>query len=219
MDKKQIILWVSIAAGGYLAYWYVTTHGPSGQDAAGNLIGPSYWDTWFGSSTAVTATPAHPATGIVAATPSVPGIPIREPSAIVPDGGIYRTGTPITPTPVIPTGPRGRGGSSTGETPMRDLLLSASGGVNQLNSDQWNYYVTQITGVTQTGSFFDPSNRGELMDVDTYLARRVAQGQGLSGVGDIVSIPSTPPSMSFGGGLRKSMNMQGRRPSGGGYIQ
>jgi hypothetical protein len=67
-------------------------------------------------------------------------------------------------------------------------LVKAAGGATSLNSDQWNFYWTQISGQTQTVDIFPAGNRAAMMSVTDYLAARAAAGlsttlPGLSGLG------------------------------------
>jgi len=194
MDKNQIIKYLAIAGGAYLAYWYVTNYGSEGK--VSEVGGQTWWDSWFGNGVPTIAPPPPP--------PPLPAQPTPQPTQpalpsvfVQPDGG-YKVPakqpvvTQPIPTPAtvpIPTG-----------LSMRDRLLRASGGVNLLNADQWNWYYGQESSITQTADLFDPSNRGELITPEVYLARRQQ-----AGLGDIVNVPSIPnlPSMSFGGSLKR----------------
>ena len=52
-----------------------------------------------------------------------------------------------------------------------------------LTADSWNYYYSQVSGVHQTANLFLSGNRGQLIDVNTYFARRRAAG--LTGLGNV----------------------------------
>ncbi len=66
-------------------------------------------------------------------------------------------------------------------------LIAAAGGNAPRTADSWNYFYGQVSGVHQSANLFTPTNRGELISVTTYLARRTAAG--LSGLGQIYGVP------------------------------
>lgn len=72
-DMMPVLL---MAGGAFAAYWYATNYGPTGavMNAAGVQIAPSWWNTWFGTTTTTAAagtTPTAAATQGTAAAPSV----------------------------------------------------------------------------------------------------------------------------------------------------
>lgn len=206
MDKKNIILWASVAGGAALAYWYITHYGPHGKLT--DVGGPSYWDTWFGSHPAgAIATPA----GYVATAPPAGYLPAGVPAT--------QTQQPNQQPPPVQTQqqPPVSAGTQVNNT-LRAQLISA-GGEAPKNADQWNYYYSAVSGVNQTTDLFPADNRGYLMSVDEYLSRRAAAG--LSGMGDIVQVSSVPsvPSMSFGGSRAPGRGFGNAGFNGGGYVQ
>lgn len=200
MDKNDLMKYGLIAGGLFAAYWYVTSYGPNGavKNATGQPVNESWWDSWFGGGTATTqpatTTPPAPQTQLPPGTPSVYRPNQNVPITTAPP--VQQPQQPIVSQPAPPTP------TQTGPMPIRESLLRASG-VTTLNADQWNYYYAQITGNPQPYDLFTPNNRGELITVDTYLSRRVSAG--LTGVGDIIPVGSSPglPSMSFGGSLKR----------------
>jgi hypothetical protein len=93
-----------------------------------------------------------------------------------------------TTTPVVTTTPPVTVTPVANESQTASALITAAGGVNSLDADQWNYYWSQISGVPQTADLFPPANRGALMDVNAYITARSAAGlpttlPGLSGLG------------------------------------
>jgi hypothetical protein len=216
MNKNSMITILAIGAGGYLLYWYLTNNGSHGAvfNAQGQKIAPSYWDEWFGGVQA-------PANSTVVTTPTGQTV-------VVP--------TTTTSNPVVTQ----QGNTATD---VRTRLLTASGGQNNLNADQWNYYRNQLYPPILTGEQFgrafpvrtDPMPS---LTVDQFLAALNAAGinaatglGGIRGMGDIVRVPSVAsiPSMSFGGSLAQAVPGSpsafrggfnpGGRGQGGGYVQ
>jgi hypothetical protein len=79
------------------------------------------------------------------------------------------------------------GGAAAGTTKQRvfDRAKGAMGAdwSGKLNADQWNYFYSAVSGVTQTADLFPPEDRGASMDVDEYFSRR--SDAGLSGMGGL----------------------------------
>lgn len=71
---------------------------------------------------------------------------------------------------------RNRAKANTAAGAIRDELLQAAGGGNEFNSDQWNYFYSQVTGIPQIAPLFPPGNRGLPMTVDRYLEQRTNAG-------------------------------------------
>jgi len=219
--KGDMMKWLLLAGGAFGAYWYITNYGPNGpvRNAAGLTIAPSWWDTWFGGAHGLPQTSAAPAVQNQVIQ-STGGTPVQTTTYIPASNS---TGTVMgTSTTTVPSAPAGTPVNiaptpGTISSSMRDQLLKATGGVNSLNADQWNYYWTQIVGVLQTADLFTPGNRGELINVDTYLQRRSA-----AGLGAIIRVPSVAsiPSMTFGGSLRRPGSMPiMSRSTGKPYLQ
>lgn len=185
--NSNMIMWVAIGAGALAAWWYVTKYGPEGAayDAAGNKIGLTFWDSWFGGGTVntVTGTGAGAGAGTQSPTQQIapPAITQGAPTQPV----VNQPNQPITqangPTgagvnqgnyPVTATG--GFGSHPVGQTPVAmdqaTALLQASGlgQGDTLTASQWNWYYQQVFG--------DPGAQlgddGSPMSVDTYLALR-----------------------------------------------
>lgn len=202
MQKKDMIMYASIAGGAYLAYWYLTNYGPGGPVSASVL---SYWDTWFGGQTAVAPAPQQ------AAPAPAPGVAVPAPG---------NTGTSLPPAPASTAGLRAQ------------LVAAAQGNLfmvdGKLNGDQWNYYRNQLappelTAAQMLQAF--PNGMGQqLMTVDQFLAALNSAGLsgvygvgGGTGVGAIVPTQSMQsiPSMTFGGGLRPGGGMRQMLTMGG----
>ena len=187
MKQKDIILYASIAGGAYLAYWYVTNYGPTGEagiDSSGARV-PSYWDLWFGSG----VTTRTPATG----SPQSPQ-PNQQTAFQTPSPPIL-TAKPDPPREALTLHSR-MIEASTGNAFMDDQ--------GRLNADQWNYYLNQVTGFFITGDQFNTAFpvRTDMLTLEQFLS--AAKAVGTTGLGAIVSVPSAPsiPSMTFGGSLR-----------------
>lgn len=103
-------------------------------------------------------------------------------------GDILRAGGQVSNVAqVYGAAPTVAAAASSTDASIRGRLLAA-GGSQPLTADQWNYYYSQITGIAQTVDLFPPGNRGLLMTVDDYLARRVAAG--------ITTVVPNPPATS-----------------------
>lgn len=198
MNKKDIILYASIAAGGYLAYWYVTNYGPLGAVSAGAV---SYWDTWFGSQSAAIAPPAT--TGLPASqiTQQQPGLP---------------PATTVNGTPVQTSQPLA--GIALVKSKIQDASRNNNYLVNgQMNADMWYWYYQQFAPqLADFNSIFvahgEDRNNMPVMTLDQFLSAIQSAGvsitpnAGLSGVGAIVqtgnvqSLPVSqpPPVSAFG---------------------
>jgi hypothetical protein len=174
-DTLKIIL---LIGGGIAAWWYLTNYGPNGAVSAGNV---SYWDTWFGTA-AATATSSTP----TSADPN-PGYDYWNGTAWV-----STAGTSIAPTNPAPTTSTTSTTTTSGSTPTSvatctapmapasstgaTALISAANGQTQLTADDWNYYWSQITGITQTTDLFPCNNRATLMSAQDYVNARAAAG-------------------------------------------
>lgn len=214
MKKDNMMTMVLVLGGLGVAYWYVTRYGPSGAayDATGRQVQPTWWDTWFGGGTQ---------------------------AAQVPAGTQSNTTTPTSTTQT--PGGSGQPAPST-TTDVRTKLLTASGGVNNLNADQWNYYRNNLfppaLSAQQFGLAFPVrSDPMPAMTVDQFMQALVSAGinpanpgTGVSGIRGVVSAQPVPPipSMSFGGSLATARPrlVSGTTPSvfrnrmnQGGYIQ
>lgn len=144
------------------------------------------------------------------------------------------TGTTTSQTPSGSTTP-----PPSTTTDIRTRLLTAAGGVTQLNADQWNYYRNSLFPPALTPNQFgaafpvrvDPMPN---MTVDQFLASLVGAGvnpanpnAGVSGIRGVIPVPAVPPipSMSFGGSLATarpriaSPSVFRNRPVGGVTIQ
>ena len=213
MKKDNNVMTMVLVLGGLgAAYWYLTRYGPNGAayNSAGQQVGFTWWQTWFGGVTAqavaqtTTTTTTSPAT--------------------------------VTQTPGGATQP-----PPSATTDVRTKLLTAAGGVNSLNADQWDYYRNQLyppaLSSNQFGLAFpvrtDPM---PTMTVDQFISALQAAGinpaspgAGVSGVRGIYNTPSVSsvPSMSFGGSLAQnrprlsapSVYRNRMMNPGGGYIQ
>ncbi len=143
------------------------------------------------------------------------------------------TGTSVTQTPAGTTTP-----PPSASVDVRTRLLTAAGGVTQLNADQWNYYRNTVfppaLTPAQFGSAFQRTDPMPNMSVDQFLAALVAvglnpasPGAAISGLRGVIPVPAVPPipSMSFGGSLATarpriaSPSVFRNRPVGGVTIQ
>ncbi len=213
MNKNNVIMILAVGAGGYLLYWYLTKHGPTGPayDTAGNKIAPSYWDTWFG---APNATPAGTGAGL-------PSAPAQNPLATSATGAPPATSyqAPIPPVQHAPQF------ADAALQTLRNNMYAASGNQPALNADQWSYYMTQVLGgnnaltAEQFGAAFPgltDTNRGGTMTADQFLialykSQHSGAAPGMSGFGDIVS--TNRPSMAFSNARRTAFAGKGS------YIQ
>lgn len=185
MNKKDIILYASIAGGAYLVYWYVTNYGPMGAVSAGAM---SYWDSWFGQS-AATLLPVNQGT--------------------MPTGPSQQVTPPVTSTtanPVNDLRSRLLAAASAGASTMMNA--------DQWNYYRNNIAPPALTPA-QFGAAFPnmTADRGPNMTVDQFLSAINAAGlvgnagmMGIGmgrGIGDVIPVPSRPsvPMMSFGGAL------------------
>lgn len=83
------------------------------------------------------------------------------------------------PTPSAPAPP-----NTPANFTVAERVLTATGAGTRLNADQWNYYWTQASGVTQTTDLFPPENRAATMTLLEYISRRGTAGlSGLAVVG------------------------------------
>jgi hypothetical protein len=210
MNKNNIIMILAVGAGGYLAYWYVTKHGPGGAafNAAGQQIAPSWWDTWFGNApvTGTTTGPAQTGAG-----GTVAGQPVQSPAQALP--------------PVQAPAPVASHFSDPALWALRNSMFSASGNQTSLNADNWSYFMTQVTGAALTPEQFvaafpsmTDTDRGGNMTVDQFLtaiykSQHGNTAPGMSGMGMIVRSPNMQPSMAFSNARR------GAFAGKGGYIQ
>lgn len=184
MKQKDVILYASLAGGAYLAYWYITNYGPTGQVSAGHA---SYWDTWFGNTATVTTT-----TGTTA---------------------VVKTDTPPAKTPAQIAADIAAANKAAATVSLRDQMLSAAGksATDQLTGDQWNYYRNTFAPPAwtpdQMASAFPNGAGSQLMTVDQFLA--AAKSAGLAGIGMGAIVPtqsmSSVPSMTFGGSLKTNL--------------
>lgn len=220
MDKNKLIMILAIGAGGYLTYWYLTKHGPTGPayDAAGNKIAPSYWDTWFGSTPAggwVGSGAGTPVTGTGTGTSPIP------------------SGPPAANPPLPPTPPATQPQTVFADAALQSLyesMVVASGNQTSLSADQWSFYMTQALGsgnaltAEQFGAAFPgmtDTNRGGNMTADQFLTAvyksqhgNTAPAMAVRGMHGIIRVPSTQqPSMAFSNARR------GAFAGKGSYIQ
>lgn len=96
--------------------------------------------------------------------------------------------SPSSPPPAAPgnppPAPAGRGDRGSGDRPSVESLTTAqkvlamTGPSAMLSADQWNWYWSQASGVPQTADLFSPDNRGELISLKDYVARRTVAGLG-----------------------------------------
>lgn len=208
MKKNDVLMWLAIAGGAYAVYWYLTKNGPNGP--VFNDQGQQIAPSYWDSwFGGEAAAPAQT---------QVPQVPVQ-------------AGTSVTYTK-----PAGSNGAAP--TDVRTRLLTATGGVNSLNADQWNYYRNALFPPALTVEQFvmafpvrtDPM---PMMTVDQFLGALTAAGlnpasPGMAGLGAIVPVPSVSsiPSMSFGGSLRNPIPSSpsafrggGGRGNRGGYLQ
>lgn len=217
MNKNNIIMILAIGAGGYLAYWYVTKHGPNGAayDANGNQIAPTWWDSWFGSS------PSAPvlAPGQTTGGGSGAGAVGTQQQQNIP-GQPASTTTPVLPPAATPKF------TDTALQALRDSMYNASGHQTSLNADNWSYFMTQaLAGNALTADQFvaafpniTATDRGGNMTADQFLvavykSQHGGAAPGMSGLGMIVRSPSMAPSMAFSNARRGAFTGKG------GYIQ
>ncbi len=208
MKKDGNMMSIVMMVGGLgLAYWYITRYGPQG--AAYNAAGQQVALTWWDSWFG----------GATAATQATTTTTTTGP-------------TTVTQTPAGSTTP-----PPSTTTDVRTKLLTAAGGVNSLNADQWDYYRNQLYPPSLSSQQFGlafPTRTDPMptMTVDAFIAALTAAGinpaspgAGVSGIYNTPSRPSVP-SMSFGGSLANnrpriaSPSVYRNRPvGGGGYIQ
>ena len=86
-------------------------------------------------------------------------------------GGTTVTTTPVSSAPSASVAPTKVGVNAS-------ALQSIAGGATALTADQWNYFYSKLTGVHQTADLFTSGSRGQVIDVNTYLARRATAGLG-----------------------------------------
>lgn len=200
MNKKDIILYASIAGGAYLAYWYVTHYGPNGLVSAGSV---SYWDTWFGASTPTTST----TTPLTDAQKAAAALAAQQAACVAPNQ--WTNNACVAPANTPPS-----------QADLVTKLLQAANAPNNgifMNADQWNYYRNIIAPPALTPAQFGTAfpeltatNRGTFT-ADMFVGRLHSAGlAGIggmgylsNGMGDVIPVPSRPsvPMMSFGGAL------------------
>ena len=132
------------------------------------------WAQWFGGTVA----------------PSLPAGPANV--NITPPVNVSVTPPPATTTTTTP--PANPPQYSTLEQNVLNAAISANAGSPsmQLNADQWNYYWSQVSGITQTADLFPAGNRGALMTFDEYVAARQAQNLPLSGISAFRAAAGSP---------------------------
>ena len=186
-DMTTILI---VGGVGVAAYWYLTNYGPSGAsyNAAGAKIAPSYWDSWFGTTTAaaapVTATTQTPAALVnTGTTPSAP------------QPGV------VTQAPAVATAPAF---TVTGVTP--DINNSLKGQVSINGSPAITLNVIPSAGTVWDTNGNDVTATLTPAQVTQLIAAFQAAAPpsaGMAGLGAQIRTPTRPaiPSMSFGGAL------------------
>ena len=174
-----------IAGGGFAVYWYITNYGPNGAASAGNV---SWWQTWFGTSTA-----AQVATGTGTGTSTTPAASINTSA----------TGTTAGTGNGLPAGTTPKQTSTPAPSLSSQLqaAATAAGYANivssgnpantpgQLNADEWNYFYEQVTGntagvnpTTFNAAFFPngrPASPADVVQnqINSYTQMQVANQQ------------------------------------------
>jgi len=207
MNKNDIIKYLAIAGGAYLAYWYVTNHGPNGAVYAADgttKVNPSFWDSWFGGTatpTAVAPSAIPPAT-LTAAQLAAKQLADAQAKCIAPNQWNGTNGVCVPPVQTT--------SATTLINHVASQILAKANANNstQYDADQWGYFYNQIyTPLTpnQFGAAFPTRPSGNMTAAQWVTAVATSQGwtdtTALSGMGDIVRVPSisSVPMMSFGG--------------------
>ena len=214
-----------IGAGAVALYWYLNNYGPNGAitNSAGQVIGLSYWQTWFGGATTTTATTVATSTTPVTSvtTPANP-TPITTPQQ--PVVSQPSTTVPVTATPTNPIA------ATSSVDPATALITQSGGNPNaQYNVDQWNYFSYQLgwptLTPTQSGNVAAAAGGDNPMSVSQYLTamqsaglpigpilymQTLGGGTSQPGMQGIVRVPATGMGGGMGGGM--GMSFGGRAP-------
>ena len=218
-DMTMILV---LGAGAVALYWYLNNYGPNGAitNSAGQVIGLSYWQTWFGGATTTTATTVATSTTPVTSvtTPANP-TPITTPQQPV-------VSQPSTTVPVVAT-PTNPIAATSSVDPATALITQSGGNPNaQYNVDQWNYFSYQLgwptLTPTQSGNVAAAAGGDNPMSVSQYLTAMQSAGLpigpvmfttqivgGATGVSGIVQVPAT--GMGGGAGMGMGMSFGGRQ--------
>lgn len=192
-----------LAGGAALAYWYVTSYGPTGAVSAGSV---SWWNTWFG------AAPAPASAPVVTPTPASPVLtqPAQtvQPTAVSPQPVVTQptAATPVIQIPgnftVAPDINNSLKGTVlyNGQATALNVIL---GNVGNPTGVVWNTQGEDITGILGpsavnqlVAAFQNQANAQQITGVSGIVpAFRATYNPGVSGTG------AWAPSMSFGKGF------------------
>lgn len=208
MKKDNVMTMVMVIGGLGAAYWYMTNYGPSGAayNSAGQQIGLTWWQSWFGGAQAQAQTTTTTSPVVVTQTP----------------GGSTQP-APSTTTNVRTKLLTAAGGVTSLNADQWDYYR------NQL-------YPPSLSGQQFGLAFPVRTDPMPVMSVDQFLAalsgagiNPASPGQGVSGLRGVITAQPVAqiPSMSFGGSLatqRPRVNAPSvfrNKPvgGGGGYIQ
>lgn len=159
MSGKDLLKYVAFGLGGYIIYEELTNPNFSISNLFGGLFGSTQPAVQPAVNVAgqpqVVTTPT--VTAPVAATVTSPATvaPVTQPTAVISFSALQKTA---------------QAAASAGES-------------STLTADQWNYYYSKVTGVTQSTDLFPVGNRGALLTIDQYAAAR--QQAGLTGLSAI----------------------------------
>lgn len=227
MKKDDMITYLLIGGGVYALYWYVSNYGPAGKVAVSGGKG-SYWDSWFGATTAA-AGAAAPVSGGGGSGTNVAGTGVP-PQSLPPSPPVSTN--PIPPPNKEPptytsTPASGPGAASS----LSASLKTAAAPATSLDIDQWSYYVAQISSKPLSGDAVSlmlqavGGNRSATMSADTFVSILTPALAGqtppmvVSAMGDIT--PTSSFRQSQGGGMSGSGRVRspwGRLPIPGGYV-
>ena len=219
-DNTTMLLVLGV--GAVALYWYLNNYGPNGAitNSAGQVIGLSYWQTWFGGATTTTApTVATSTTPVTSVTTPANPTPITTPQQ--PVVSQPSTTVPVTATPTNPIA------ATSSVDPATALITQSGGNPNaQYNVDQWNYFSYQLgwptLTPTQSGNVAAAAGGDNPMSVSQYLTAMQSAGLpigpvmfttqivgGATGVSGIVRVPAT--GMGGGAGMGMGMSFGGRQ--------
>ena len=153
------MVWIILGVGALAAWWYL-------QPASAMVAAPQ---PLVGAGVPQTAPGAGYGPGSMMTTPTVSGVPV--PVSDHPMGAV-----PAAPPKDVTT-PQAQASMNQFKAFVATKQPPTWTGL--LNADQWNYYYSQGSGQAQTTDLFTPGNRGEMIDVQTYWARRAAKGLSL----------------------------------------
>ena len=220
MNKNDILKYALIGGGAYALYWYVTNYGPQGSvnNAAGQKVLPSYWDTWFGTTATTTSSGAASGAGSGGGSGTLtPAQQLAAAQAACVSPNIWNNSTATCGPPVqVNKDPGTVANKFSTYSALREAILQAAGIPDtvatqgyMMSADQWNYYQNNVNTTLSAQQFGQviaslPAGASRAsLSIDQFIAALKASGvlSGLSGLGDVVPSYSVPsiPMMSFGG--------------------